>query len=758
MSSHPAPAPSPNDLSDIELVSVVTDGGRGAEWNIAHRNLQTLRCPPTSPLSFHLSRVTTLDISNNNLQSLRGVALFPSLEMLDASYNKIRVGDMSTLSDVTKLTRLCSLDISHNFIQRMELEEFGVISSSRTQRLQSEAMRLTLIDLSFNKLMKLPDVRLAPALEVLHLDNNLIEDLLDIENKLPLNNLHTVHLAGNRIAQFQHMVPLAALAPTLHQLTISGNPFALTTDQQSPSGAGPPPCRWWRPLLLWLCPLLVSIDQVDLSPEECHVAGQLFRERGKLSKQLMELLNPQQRSQLMKYVMHMCPPHPMLSEEAEMELAQDELAYIAGEALRESSTAVSPSIAPMDPPPVQVPPLFSRTESAMAYEKGLSSTTPAAEGDAEEEDSSLNHSSFMNTSWGGGPTTAISGSAPPPPPVYEADEDLEHQLEVEVDEDSHSKQRMQQRRTTHHLAQPAIQQSPLMEESPGVTPQDKREHQRYLQQQLSNDSLSNSHHVLNVTSSSGGSTTAVAQGNLPIIVKAMQAKLKTLSGVVETLWRADMTRRTHAAIVIQKYMRATLVKMHLSPDEREACRFIRSQLNRQISPQHLAALAEAAFLRSQHQTPSRNGSDSGIRSGHTDVSADLQEVLQNMRSLQQVFSTMWKDLEAYRLMAGRERRRAAVTIQRYFRGYLGRKVHKVLQEGYKAFVDSLVPLVELLQRTGRGWLSRRRLAKEVVPQYKIRCLEAEVKELRETLTTRLAQVEMTIRKMQVPPQHREDPR
>lgn len=749
MSAHPTPAPSPNDLSDVELASVATDGGRGGEWNIAHRNLQSLRCPPTSPLSLHLSRVTSLDISNNNLQSLRGVASFPALEMLDASYNKLRVGDMNTLSDVTKLTRLCSLDISHNFIQRMELEEFGVISSSRTQRLQSEAMKLTLIDLSFNKLMKLPDVRLAPALEVLHLDNNLIEDLLDIENKLPLNNLHTIHLAGNRIAQFQHMVPLAALAPTLHQLTISGNPFALTTDQQSPSGAGQPPCRWWRPLLLWLSPLLVSIDQVDLSPEECHVAGQLFRERGKLSKQLMELLNPQQRNQLMKYVMQMCPPHPMLSEEAEMELAQDELAYIAGDALQEPSPGVSPSITAMDGPPVQVPPLFSRTTSALAYEKGLSSITPAAEpdGELEDDDPSLRPPSFMNTSWGGGPTIAIPASVPPSA-AYEVDEELEHQLEVEVDEYPTSHPRLQQQQVQRNLRQE--------EESPGVTPQEKKQHQRYLQHQFSNESLSNSHQVLNVTSSSGGST--AAQGNLPLIVKAMQSKLKTLSGVVETLWKADMARRTHAAIVIQKYIRATLVRMHLSPDEREACRFIRSQLNRQISPQHLAALAEAAFLRSQHPTPSRNGSDSGTRNGNADVSADLQEVLQNMRSLQQVFSTMWKDLEAYRLMAARERRRAAVTIQRYFRGYLGRKVHKVLQEGYKAFVDSLVPLVELLQRSGRGWLSRRRLAKEIVPQYKIKCLEEEVKELRETLTSRLSQVELTIRKMQVPPQHREDPR
>lgn len=645
------------------------------EWALPRSSLVSLRVTPSSPLAHHLSQVTFLDVSHNKLQSLKGIAAFTSLEVLNASYNRIRVGDTGTVLEVTRLTRLSTLDLSHNLIHRMELEEFGLISASRT-RLQTEAMRLAVVDLSFNKLVELPDVRLAPCLQVLKLDHNLIEDLLDIEKKIPLNHLQSLHLAGNRIPHVAHLVPVAALAPTLRYLTVSRNPFTRTPAN---AAGGVAACRWWRPVLLWLAPLLKAVDQVGFSPLECQVTAQLFRERGDLSIRLIELLSVRQKTALEQYVLQQMPPGG-LSEEGDSALLMEEETLDADEISAIPDAGLS---APLTPQvavcsgDVPVPPLAlsePEPEERLAVEQMQAEQPP----------------SFMNTRWvGGGPNAT------------------RHAMEDEEEEGERAgyPPERQQARSENSL-------------SPAVTPQ----------------------RVLPGVGQRGGS--AANLPNLPMIVKAMQSKLKSLSSVVETLYKADMSRRVHAAVVLQKHFRGVLVRMHLNADEAEACRFIRSQLQRFRCPQHTEEMIEETCRRLLED---RSSGEPSTRD------ADLQEVLAHMRSLQKVITTMWKDLELYRLMAARERRRAAVKIQQCYRRFAARKEYLSRLVLHREFIASLTPLVTHLQRCGRAMLARRRLAREVAPRYKIQLLEqqcaalrSEVVQLRKTFSARLDSLEANV--------------
>lgn len=804
------------ELQDVDLASVVTTPG-STEWHFENRRLKSFRLPPSSQLGLHVGFVTALNLSNNQLESLRGIAAFTSLEVLDASYNRICLADINTMLDITKLTRLCSVDLSHNEIQRMELEEFGVISSSRRQRLQSSATRLTLLDLSYNKLMKLPDVRLAPSLEVLYLNNNLIEDLSDIENKLALNHLHTLHLAGNRIGVVHQMVPLAALSPTLHYLTISGNPFARAASSAVSNTRSVAPhadasfsagrvvssfsCRWWRPLLLWLSPLLLSIDKVEFSPSECKVAAQIFREKGTLSKHLMELLNPSEKNKLPNYMAQICGFQSLLPEEEEQFLCDDECSFTI-------SPATSPTLkAGRERKPSL--PLKSDDKLPRLSEGGNNSSGAAnihllnpISTSLSQKDEGNDHGPLH---FGEGETFHISS------PVLAAvneTQSLEDKDRMEEKIEVRDTRKMRQDHSDSHSGR---QKTDAISARREPSAKETRSSGLMLSDEYSSPALpvfTEGSGASKFFKDTSGATLAMPimysttpentsgfmptgpslaiSGNIPTVIKAMQSKLKTLSSVVEELWKADMVRRIHAATVIQKYVRGMLVRCHLRPEDAESCRFIRSQLSRQTSTLHVAALADAVIQRCRTLTgePVSEGkvssdSHSTREVGHfnqtssaanqnfvlskgsaetsheNDVSGGLKEVLDNMRNLQKVITTMWKDLEPFRKMAARERHRAAVTIQRYYRGYTARARYRGMREKYQAFVYSLLPLVEVLQRCGRAMMSRRRLGREVVTEHRIQSLEEEVMDLRILFQSRFDEMEATMRKFLLPPQHRE---
>lgn len=806
------------DLQDVDIVSVKGSSG-STEWRLASQNLKTLRCPPSSPLATQLANVSVLNLSCNLLESLRGIAAFSSLQVLDASYNRIHVADINTMIDVTKLTRLCSLDLSHNEIQRMELEEFGLNSSSRSQRFQSQATRLTRLDLSFNKLVKLPDVRLAPSLQVLYLNNNRIEDLCDIENRFTLNHIHTLHLAGNRICGLHHMVPLAALAPTLRYLTISGNPFALTTVAPSSNAIkGVPPaedafslhlgtggassCRWWRPLLLWLSPLLVSIDKVDFSSAEKQLAGKkLFREKGVLSKHLIELLNPANRQRLPKYMIQICGSNSLLPQDAEEFLCDEEAAYI-------TSPAASPSFKAGAGRKLSFP-VKSRDGSHRLQEDDLScgvhQSNPV--------------DSINSTRKGKRPAAGLDAlhagdertNSELSSPVIRAVEETQSHGESEAEEEDARMYvkggRKKQRNGLDFLHDQLVEESSLKKELSGrkksldlfLTEEAISSAKLMSQEQFSRKALLETGGsgspmgmplsgtaFANGSPSLSSSTTVALSSNIPAVIKAMQIKLKSISGVVDELRKVDLGRRAHAARVIQKYVRGMLARLHLSQDDAESFRFIRFQLSRLSSPSHINALIEGAIdrirlrgpepglegnvsnsLYAKGDTSPKNGdnfpiqkivSEKGFQGTEhgEDLSGDLKQALHNMRNLEKVITIIWEDFRSLKKMEERERVRSAVTIQRFYRGHQARILFRTMKESYQAFVYSLSPLVEILQRCGRAMMGRRRLAREVVPQYRIQRLEEEVIDLRILLHNRLSEMDASMRKLLVPPQHRED--
>lgn len=643
------------------------------QWGLSDRQLASLRCTPTSPLFTQLTHVSVLDISHNALRSLKGVAAFSSLVHLNASYNHLQVGDYVTLDDVSRLAHLTSLNLSHNSIHRMEFAEFGVTQSTRSRRsVESEATHLIHIDLSFNRLVKLPDLRVAPALEVLHLDQNLIEDLLDIENKLPLSSIHTLHLAGNRILHVNQLVPVVALAPTLRQLTVCGNPFAMS-GSKSPTPAAAAP-RWWRPVLQWLAPMLTSIDEVDLTTAERRITTQLFRERGVLTKSMLEMLNLQNRSALEAYVLRFCSasPTPLLSEDAELFLWQEEQAYLLP--MHESVGTSATSLGGVGNSDTHLH-MEDRESSevcgaAMAARSGGDVSeeregTAGGEGGIEEEEE-IEEDDGENTT-GVAPAAAAAAAV--------------------------------SRRNVEAAGAPKMRSS-----SPNPT-------NSTTQSGVFNSSL--------MSDARAPSNSNFGTSNLVVVVKAMQTKMKSLNGVLEMLWKADMVRRAQAAVVIQKYVRSYLARSHLTSEDAESFRFIRSQLSR----------------------AARGGYQDGPQ-----MSVALVEVLQNMRSLEGVIKSMWSDLETYRGMARRERRKAAILIQKCYRGFASRKKQRPLKEGYQDFVNTLVPYVQLLQRAGRGMLSRRRVDEVYVPRHRLAKLELEVVALRQMVSGRLSSIEALLAK------------
>ncbi|CCW68579.1 unnamed protein product [Phytomonas sp. Hart1] len=260
--------------------------------------------------------------------------------------------------------------------------------------------------------------------------------------------------------------------------------------------------------------------------------------------------------------------------------------------------------------------------------------------------------------------------------------------------------------------------------------------------------------------SSEGAFRANGAAPLTEIVRAIQHKLRTLSEVVEVLWRHDIARRNHAARTIQRHLRRVLVWRHLSDEERERLQVIRERMARVKwrsyraptlrnlhSPNHPQGMTSSGGIpcmsrsstASLHQNTavlnltSKEG-DNGDNAHSRNYVAGISEVLDTMRTLQAMMMPMWGDFDELRAMAAREQRRAAITIQRIFRGYRARKSWRELKIGYDTFVDSITPYILLLQRCGRGSLGRAKFAEKNSYRQEVRALSREVLELRQELS------------------------
>ncbi|KAG5474509.1 hypothetical protein LSCM1_03295 [Leishmania martiniquensis] len=651
-----------HDLSDLPLgkamlQEVVPEEVR--ELNVTQAHLRGLTSTPGTLVHQMLQHVTVLRAAHNEVSHLNGIEAFCALEVLDLSYNRLRVVDAHAASLLKALKQLRSIDFSHNSMHLLDLNgSFGAPSSRLSGpgagtappfstnasgsgrgsggRLSlsiadpSDALlSLTALNLSHNAFIDLPDLRSAPYLQELNMSHNKLDALSDFDARLPLLSLHSLALHSNLLPTATALLPLCGLAATLRHLQVVLNPFTLvqkgakTANSRAIRGecAGLPWCTldesmWWRPFLLWLCPLLVTVDYAEFTASERRVAGiMLFRESGSLSTSLLEYMNPQRKDELEAYLRRKSefatPPHDAMTILRSREEEEETMRECSGVAWGAGAGGVEQVTAPMyrmDPSPILA------AAPARRPPNGVSSASPSTH----------------------------PNSLP---------------LEVGAPSVTEATLTVQSSRSAASRPSPGAHVVVISPETQlSLNPS-------------SSGALFTSHNRQRIQSTS-----------MATFVRALQRKLRSLEEVVAVLWHADLSRRTAAAIVIQRFMRGALTRMHLSEEEAESCRFIRYQLQ-QAAQAARGAVAAQASVTGAGGCSSGGTTTRGVSQRRSslepvgDTGSNMQEVLISMRSLQEVMSSMWIDLGEYRAMADREQRRAAVLIQRHYRGYRARCEH-----------------------------------------------------------------------------------
>ncbi|KAH9492790.1 hypothetical protein Btru_024725 [Bulinus truncatus] len=152
--------------------------------------------------------LTTLDISDNRLDSLSVVNCLPNLLELFASGNQLR-----TTGDLTKCKKLQEIDLSRN-----ELTELSGLAN---------LPNLQILDVSENYLTSLKSVKKLRSLEELRVNSNRIKELAYFVNIFP--NLQLLQASLNLINTMDEIVTLSHLTD-LCELYIMSNP--LCTEEQ----------------------------------------------------------------------------------------------------------------------------------------------------------------------------------------------------------------------------------------------------------------------------------------------------------------------------------------------------------------------------------------------------------------------------------------------------------------------------------------------------------------------------------------------
>lgn len=651
------------DLADLPYGAEMLNSPGGTEGvqelNISHAHVLALTSAPEAPINDILRFVTVLRASHNEVDNLRGVEAFVSLEVLDLSFNCLRVVDAHATALLKTLKRLRTIDFSHNYMRLLDLDgslgapsprltgqkgPAGPLASSSlsagtgggrlvtsssvaADTANSNLASLTAIDLSHNAFIEVPDLRSAPFLQVLNISHNQLEAVADLDVRLPLLSLHSLLLHANRLPHVSALVPLSALAATLKHTQLFHNPFTFAHGSVE---EGADETLWWRPFMLFLCPLLVTVDQTEFTTSERRVAmHRLFREHGSLSRSTVELMNPQNKDVLETY-------------------------------LRRQSEAAEP--------PADALVVIKELEDEEAQERETARPSRRYEGAA---------------AVGGDDDDGNDGA-------YTADVVVPMSRMNTVREQSLAEDNGPRSKGSSlpYYAEPA--------NGAAVTTASTRTVTRVVivdpnsQQKLTSSLTSPVDRVL-LTNHNRQRAKAVP---ITTVVRALQQKTRSLEEVVTVLWRGDLARRTAAALVIQRYMRGALARKRLSDDDAESCRFIRYQLQQaamattaQKATQPTTAGGAVAVGTSADADVNVTGASHGHSTRSTAVYATRQpsidaieaggsniaEVLVSMRSLQEVMSSMWVDLEEYRAMADREQRRAAVLIQRWYRGYCVRR-------------------------------------------------------------------------------------
>ncbi|KAL9957421.1 hypothetical protein ACROYT_G039054 [Oculina patagonica] len=148
------------------------------------------------------SQITVLDISCNSITDISALNALPALEELDLSNNKI-----SKIPDLGRCKKIQELDISRNQVSDLS----GLKSLSN----------LTVLRVENNQIATMESLGKLRSLQELYLANNKISEVKSFSSQFP--SLEILDLSNNVIATVEEMFALSSIS-TLVELTVIGNP------------------------------------------------------------------------------------------------------------------------------------------------------------------------------------------------------------------------------------------------------------------------------------------------------------------------------------------------------------------------------------------------------------------------------------------------------------------------------------------------------------------------------------------------------
>jgi hypothetical protein len=173
-----------------------------------------------------MMQVTHSDYSNNEIDTIQGLGLFPYLNKLDLHANKLQ-----SLVGIAEAKRVTQLDISHNylinlwgmnhmnFLERMNCSNNQLIDLRGLEH----APKLKWIDISTNNLTSLIGIEKCPSLTYLDASNN---DLVSLEGVQMCQQLTHLNIANNHMSSFDWIVTIVNTLPDLNFVDLSGNQFS----------------------------------------------------------------------------------------------------------------------------------------------------------------------------------------------------------------------------------------------------------------------------------------------------------------------------------------------------------------------------------------------------------------------------------------------------------------------------------------------------------------------------------------------------
>lgn len=148
------------------------------------------------------SQITILDISCNNITDISAINALPALEELDVSNNKI-----GKIPDLGRCKKIQDLDASKNQIS--DLSGMRSLSS------------LTVLRVDNNEIVSLDSLGKLRALQELYLSNNRITEVKLFASQF--SSLEILDVSNNAITTIEELFTLSSIS-TLAELTVAGNP------------------------------------------------------------------------------------------------------------------------------------------------------------------------------------------------------------------------------------------------------------------------------------------------------------------------------------------------------------------------------------------------------------------------------------------------------------------------------------------------------------------------------------------------------